>query len=147
MWERATTSFWRLGKRFRNSGKGIDRKNHKNNDSSGTKKHVKNKSAEGTFLRSQPFTSSLPSATHVSYLSSILSSLWPSDGAREIEKVDMKTQRIKAVSKPKSALFDQTKSFVSSLLSAETDGSVLLKTRELCKHYMEYPEARAAGFQ
>ncbi|VBB32607.1 unnamed protein product [Acanthocheilonema viteae] len=147
MWERAATSFWRFGKRFKNSGKGIDRKNRKNEGGTETTQHIENKSAEGTALRSQSFTSSLSSATHVSYLSSILSSLWPSDGTREVEKVDMKTQRIKTVSISKSALFDQTRLLVSSLLYAETDGSVMLRTRELCKHYMEYPEARAAGFQ
>ncbi|VDK62504.1 unnamed protein product [Onchocerca ochengi] len=147
MWEKASTSFWRFGKRFKNSGKRIKRKNHENEGSTGTANHIENKSVKSAVFRSQPFTSSLPSATHRSYLSSILSLLWPSDGTKEIEKIDIKTQRIKAVNVPKLALFDRTKSLLYSLLSAETDGCVMLRTRELCKHYMEYPEARTAGFK
>uniref|UniRef100_A0A1I7VFM6 PNPLA domain-containing protein n=1 Tax=Loa loa TaxID=7209 RepID=A0A1I7VFM6_LOALO len=147
MWERAATSFWRLGKRFKNSGKGVNKKNYKNEGSIGTTNHIEDKSTGSTVPRSQPFTSNSPSAMHLSYLSSILSSLWPSDGTREIEKVDIKTLRKKVISVPKSTLFDQTRSLVSSLLSAETDGSVMLRTRELCKHYVEYPEARAVGLQ
>lgn len=50
MWERAATSFWHLGKRFKNSGKGINRKNHKNEESNGTTKNVENK-VGGTVLR------------------------------------------------------------------------------------------------
>ncbi|MCP9265939.1 Calcium-independent phospholipase A2-gamma [Dirofilaria immitis] len=53
-----------------------------------------------------------------------------------------RTQRIKTVNVSKSALFDRTRTLVSSLLSAETDGSLMLRIRELCKHYMEYPEAQ-----
>lgn len=36
---------------------------------------------------------------------------------------------------------------MSSLLCAETDGIVMLRTRELCKHYMEHPEARVVGLE
>ncbi|KAK6110588.1 Patatin-like phospholipase family protein [Brugia pahangi] len=147
MWGRAATSLWRLSKRFKNSGKGVNKKNHKTEGSTETTNYVGDKSSESAVLRSQTFTSSLPTSTHLSYLSSILSSLWPSDGTREIENVDIKAQRKKVVSIPKSALLDQTQSLVLSLLSAEADGSVMLKTRELCKHYMEYPEARVVGFQ
>lgn len=50
MWERAAISFWRLGKRFKNSGKGIDRKNHKN-EGTGTTKHIENKPTEDAVLR------------------------------------------------------------------------------------------------
>lgn len=51
MWERAATSFWRLGKRFKNSGKRINRKNHKKEGSTGTTNHAEDKSAEDTALR------------------------------------------------------------------------------------------------
>ncbi|VDK87959.1 unnamed protein product [Litomosoides sigmodontis] len=68
--------------------------------------------------------------------------------AMELQRTQkIRTQRIKAISIPKSVIFDQTRLLVSNLLSAETDGSVMLRTRDLCKHYMEHPEARAAGFQ
>ncbi|KAM3726119.1 Calcium-independent phospholipase A2-gamma [Dirofilaria immitis] len=147
MWERTSTSLWHFGKRFKNSGKGIRKKNRENERSTEATNHNEDKSVKGSVFRSRSFTSSLPSTTHLSYLSSILSSLWPSDGTREIEKVNIKTQRIKTVNVSKSALFDRTRTLVSSLLSAETDGSLMLRIRELCKHYMEYPEARTAGFK
>lgn len=51
MWKRAATCFWGLGKRFKNSGKGVDRINHKNEGSTGTINCVENKSVENAVLQ------------------------------------------------------------------------------------------------
>ncbi|VDN17537.1 unnamed protein product [Gongylonema pulchrum] len=56
-------------------------------------------------------------------------------------------KRIKSVGPPKSALLERTRSLVSNLLATETDGALMLRTRELCKHCMEYPEACSIEFQ
>uniref|UniRef100_A0A915PUM9 PNPLA domain-containing protein n=1 Tax=Setaria digitata TaxID=48799 RepID=A0A915PUM9_9BILA len=145
MWKRPETLFWRLGKRFKNSGKEMKKKNQESEGSTEITNHKTDKLDKSSALA--PFASSFSSATHLSYLSSVLSSLWPFEETKDTEKANVKAQRIKAVRVPKSAIFDRTKLLVSSLLSAETDGSVMLRTRELCKHYMDYPEARTAGFQ
>ncbi|VDN02748.1 unnamed protein product [Thelazia callipaeda] len=146
MWRRARTSLRHLSKHYKNSDgetKTFSKDNERNNAISGKIDSSRKKDAGN----SVPFASSLSASNHLSYLSSILSSLWPSEGTKESEKIKVKSGRIKATYLTKSALFDKTKLLVSDLLSTEADRSVMLRTQELCKHCMEYPDSRAVVFQ
>lgn len=138
-----------FGKRVRDCGKEIKRISGEGEEIIGETTSKEHNSKEKTVVPLSTFASSssnASSATHLSYLSSILSSVWPSEGTKEANSIK-EAQRVKSISAPKSTIFNQTRMLIFNLLHAETENSIMLRTRELRKHYMDHPEARTAGFQ